>query len=417
MRLYTLSAILILFSQCLFSQWQETEPMTFNLAYRHHPVNFVHEGYGYLVTGVGRTAGTGDQYLTSDFYKYDPVEDTWETLPTFPGMPRGFAYGDTTGGKAYMGFGIGPNNALLNDLWEYDFETETWTRLSDCPGNGRLHPAFIAENKYIVVGMGNGAGGNYNDFWMYEVETDTWTQMPNIPGPGRHHPFHFGIDGTVYAGMGHGSVEVDWGQGNSVIYRDWFKWELGESTDWTVLDTFPGEPRVAGQQFSWAGRGFVISGQGANHGNFSEGEFWEYLPETDTWNQLPPHPGSGRWAPGSWVLNDRIYIMGGEPTLGGIQQATNTMIYKDLIPASVKDLGQEASVFPNPASHAINLRDSEGKDIDLLSYRIIDASGRTALKSSVNDNTIDISTLSPGSYMIYMKDRNEVITSARFIKQ
>ena len=54
--------------------------------------------------------------------------------------------------------------------------------------------------------------------------------------------------------------------------------------------------------------------EGEDHAQLDTGEFWEYDPDTDTWTELNPHPGSGRWAPGSMVIGNTIYIMGGLST-------------------------------------------------------------------------------------------------------
>ena len=44
-------------------------------------------------------------------------------------------------------------------------------------------------------------------------------------------------------------------------------------------------------QFSYNNKGYVLSGDGDDHGPLSSGEFWEYNPLTDNWSQLPSHPG------------------------------------------------------------------------------------------------------------------------------
>ena len=80
---------------------------------------------------------------------------------------------------------------------------------------------------------------------------------------------------------------------------------------------FPGEARVAGTQFSHRYEqssttyGYVLSGDGSNHGYIETGEFWEYNPNDDSWRKLKAHPSNSRWAPGSFVIGCNAYLVAG----------------------------------------------------------------------------------------------------------
>ncbi len=266
---------------------------------RHHPVTFTLDGYGYVVTGS--TSGAG---ATDDFFRYDPVGDSWAVLPDFPGPDRGYAYGGAYGGKGYLGFGLAVGSTYLADLWEYDPTTGTWAELTSLPGQPRTHPAFvITDDGKIYVGCGGSAIGNLGDWWEYDIATDSWLQHDDLPGPRRHHPYYFNIGDVPYVGFGHGGG----------IYRDFYRFDPITDT-WTRMTDFPGEGRVAGTQFSWDGKGYVLSGEGTDHVQLDQGEFWQYDGDTDTWIQLPPHPGSGRWAPGSFLIGDSLYFLAGLST-------------------------------------------------------------------------------------------------------
>lgn len=298
---------------------------------RHHPVNFVLDGYGYVVTGTKSNAS-----ISADFYRYDPNSDTWEVLPDFPGLARSYAYGGAYGGKGYLGFGSrGP---AQKDLWEYDPDTETWTQLASCPGNARQHPAFvITDDGKIFVGMGN-ASANYKDWWEYDIATDAWVRRADLPAAARHHPYYFNIGDTPYVGMGHGGG----------IYKDLWRYNRGDDT-WTRMADIPDQGRVAGQQFSYADAGYVLSGDNQAHGHFPTGEFWRYDPDSDSWTELVHHPGSARWAPGSFLINGTIYMMGGLSTTG-LQKTMWSFPLSD--PADVDppaaDFTSRFTVSPNP---------------------------------------------------------------------
>nr|MBS0037556.1 T9SS type A sorting domain-containing protein [Saprospiraceae bacterium] len=323
----------------------------------------------------------------------------WTQLEDFPGGTRSYAYAATYGGKAYFGFGSNDFTYFFNDLWEFNHETQEWTELTSCPCAGRAHPAFVAHSGKIFVGLG-GTGQDLNDWWEYDIETDQWTQRPSLPGPPRHHPFHFAAGEYVYAGFGHGS---------SSYYSDWYRYDL-EENNWTQMNNHPAGGRVAGQEFSHNGYGYIISGDGGGHSNLAEGEFWRYEHEEDSWTRLPDHPGSapdgrvGRWAPGAFVLKDHVYFF------GGVNRG-NAILFGDMYsfpletptPTTNLKVGDQVfKLFPNPASNYLNL---EFGDLAVESLRvgIFDLQGRQVMELPMTSNRIDISELSSGLYFLQLE--------------
>ena len=391
MRILILLPSLILFVNLLWSQsWESMAslPGGFQDA-RHHPVTFSIEGYGYVLGG----SVNGED--SDDFMRYDALADTWEQLPDFPGVARSFSYGTARGAKAYVGFG-GSDGMALNDLWEYDVDTEEWKQLADCPCEGRYHPAFVQLDDKIYVGMGNNSR-NLNDWWEYDIPSDTWTQKDDLPGPPRHHPYHFGIDSVAYVLFGHGNNDS---LGNLSIYNDVYKFDPA-TDEWTVLNDFPGEGRVAGTQFDYKGKGYVLSGDGDDHSYMETGEFWEYDPEIDTWNQLAPHPGSSRWAPGSFVIENYVYFLCG---LSDIQLESDMMRFElePLTSTSRPIIAKPVSVFPNPATTYLNI---VGDINEFSEVRLVNSYGQHL--QTVNSNLVALDGLSNGLYYLqFVKDES-----------
>lgn len=266
----------------------------------HHSFGFSFDGVGYLVSG-----GIPGNGYSASFYSYDPGADEWTRKTDFPGGARGFAIGEFYNGKAYFGFGAS-TTGNLSDWWEYDPQTDAWTELASCDCSPRTHPAMVALNGKIYVGLG-GNGGNLDDWWEYDIDSDSWVEKTKFPAEPRHHPFQFTDGQYVYAGFGHGS---------GFISNQWYRYDQTNDS-WTEVATLPGEGRVAGTQFSYNGKGYVLSGDGDNHSFMDTGEFWQYDSETDSWLQLPSHPGVSRWAPGSFIINDEVYLINGTTNLDG----------------------------------------------------------------------------------------------------
>ena len=265
---------------------------------RHHPITFGNDDYGFVISG---------SYL-EDVYKYDKANDSWVQLQDIPFSGRGYSYGVAVGNKAYIGFGSTSNGQYPVDWWEYDMDNDVWNQKSNFPGDGRQHPAMIVVNNKIYMGCGGNGNGNLGDWWEYDVVTDIWIQKSDLIANERHHPFYFGIGDYAYVGFGHGSNP---GPTGSNIYNDFYKYDPTNDS-WTQMANFSSEGRVAGTQFSYNGKGYILSGDGDDHLPLSSGEFWEYNPLNDSWNQLQSHPGGAIWAPGNFVIGCNVYFLLGQ---------------------------------------------------------------------------------------------------------
>ena len=360
--------------------WVQVNSLPNSFNETHHSFAFSLDDTGYIVSG---NSNSGER---DDFYQYNPVNDSWTELTSFPGLPRGFAIGDTWDGKAYFGFGH-DGTSLLNDFWVFDPSNMSWTELASCPCAARRHPAMIAHNGRVFVGLGNTSTVNMNDWWEYDITLNTWSQKDDLPSQSRHHPYQFGINDYVYTGFGHGND----------IFNDWFRYDITAET-WTQVATLPAEGRVAGTQFSYNSLGYVLSGDGDNHDSMQTGEFWAYDPVSDNWEEMPPHPESSRWAPASFIINGEVYIINGTSFSQYVSE-----IYKYNLDSalSIHELTNSTiRIYPNPATDVINI------DVPTnLKYHtnIYDLNGRL-ISSSKNKSVIEIQTLPLGVYLIEISD-------------
>ncbi|MDG1433456.1 MAG: T9SS type A sorting domain-containing protein [Saprospiraceae bacterium] len=375
----------------------------------HHSIGFALNGIGYSVTG------SINEVPSSRFYSYDPATDIFTQEDDFPGPSRGFGIGDTWDGKAYIGFGTSQSNGPLNDLWVFDPDNNTWTELASCPCDARLHPAFIANQGKIFVGMGNGATGNMNDWWEYDMATDSWSQKPDFPDLPRHHPYQFAVGDYVYTGFGHGSNI----NGNLNIFDELYRYDPLTEV-WDQMKTLPAEGRVAGTQFSYGGKGYVLSGDGSDHSVMPFGSFWEYDPLEDEWNGMPSHPGSSRWAPTSFVIDDYVYFMNGL----SLSLVEDLNVYRFYLgegdpPTSIEELkSDEVIISPNPADNNINIQLAESVSI-IENLSLFNLSGQLILeRTGLNNNsiTLDIENIPTGAYYLKIESGDEVI-SQKIIKQ
>lgn len=163
-------------------------------------------GFGYITSG----RNSSDQ---PDFkvMQYDPVNDVWNRKADFQGPPRIEATGFTIGNKAYLTTGrnypyAGP---LYNDLWEYDATQNVWNQRASIPGSARWQSsAFSINNMGYLIGGASAYDVYYNllnDLWTYNPNSDSWTRLEDFPGEPRAGATVFVIGDKAYFGTGLGN--------------------------------------------------------------------------------------------------------------------------------------------------------------------------------------------------------------------
>lgn len=179
---------------------------------RKNPVTFSVNGKGYICGGFYKNYASSINI--KDLWQYDPIQDTCIRKADFPrmgGISQGSAF--TIGSKAYVGLGYadpthgGVPFGYMKDFYEYDFETDQWEQLSDFPGGERKYAIGFSMNGKGYIGLGfcykSGEGSiYYRDFWEYDPSIDSWTQLTDFPGEGRMDAIGYGYNGNCYVGMG-----------------------------------------------------------------------------------------------------------------------------------------------------------------------------------------------------------------------
>ncbi|MEO0078560.1 MAG: hypothetical protein ABIK86_06130, partial [candidate division WOR-3 bacterium] len=137
---------------------------------------------------AGRTdEPSGSVYLLkgyrNEFYRYDVVADTWQSLPSAPATKYdkgSWLCLDPAANKIYC------HQAKQHTLSVYDILTRTWTTgLSGMPFVGRTGrnkkskdgsgAAWLASSIYALK------GGNTTEFWRYFPEHDSWQELEPMP--------------------------------------------------------------------------------------------------------------------------------------------------------------------------------------------------------------------------------------------
>ena len=313
-------------------------------------------------------------------------------LPTQGGQTRHVSF--VINGKSYI---YGGSNGLCgadcpsNDLWEYDPQSNQWTKKASLPlPKGRCSAsAFVLNGKGYIVGGGQGTILNpidLGDLWEYEPQTDQWTQKASLPvGRERHFATSFAISGKGYVTTG--VIEPKYPEMHT--YRD--LWEYDPQTNqWTERTSLPaGEARYSALSFVLSDKAYVVGGfdleaYGLYGSYFKDDVYpvnvWQYDPKADTWTQMSSLPaGKGRERASCFVIGDRGYLVGGLRLGIGItgkdygdvweyNSATNTWTEKAALPVG-KERHDASGFGLNGKGYVVaGFRNNTGVLGDLLEY-------------------------------------------------
>jgi N-acetylneuraminic acid mutarotase len=253
--------------------------------YLTEAVSFIIGSKAYVVTG---RSIEDNQHKSNKMYVLDTSTFQWEIKVVPPEIMRIRAVGFSLSGKGYICTGIDTNQTkILKDLWEYDPISDSWTKKEDFPGIERYDAAcFSLNNKgYITTGSPPGYPGDtgyiVNDMWEYDPQHDTWTQKADFPGLKKTQAtgISLGSHGYLFTGG-------EWWYNATNITFDMSIWEYDQNSDsWAVVDTFQGQPRLAARGFAINNSCYLISGWLMG---FPFYDSWEFsTPYTATKEPLP----------------------------------------------------------------------------------------------------------------------------------
>lgn len=123
---------------------------------------------GYVGTGLDQT---GTRY--DDFWEYDPLTDSWTQKANFAGGQREEIDGAhfSVGNYGFIGTGrsvISSNWVYYNDFWKYNPLTDSWTLIQNLPAAPRIGASSFTINAVGYVGLGyNGFATAFNDLWSF----------------------------------------------------------------------------------------------------------------------------------------------------------------------------------------------------------------------------------------------------------
>jgi len=208
-----------------------------------------------------------------------------------------------------------------NDLWEYSADTGKWTEVKEAetyrPPRLTDHSAVYFEplNRMYVFG---GKLGDlcFNDLWYYELDKRRWIHMTpdDTYPPARAGHVSVIKDHKLFV---HGGMGND---GNALSCL----WEFNFGTEqWRrIVSTNSPSPRYFHTAVVHRNQMLVLGGDEANH---VINDLWSFSFETLYWQQLPDPQLAPRSGHASVVIDNTMYVFGGETGSQGSFNSENDL--------------------------------------------------------------------------------------------
>ncbi|MEV4467309.1 S8 family serine peptidase [Micromonospora echinofusca] len=114
--------------------------------------------------------------MSNDVVRYDPANDSWETLADYPKSVAFLSCGGIDGIVYCTGGNDG--SAAQKASYAYDPGANTWTAIADAPADNWASSFAVANGKFLVVG-GSQGGAITNVGFAYDPATSSWSSLPN----------------------------------------------------------------------------------------------------------------------------------------------------------------------------------------------------------------------------------------------
>lgn len=261
---------------------------------------------------------------------YDPVRGTTVLKSKMP-APAHHSAVATYEGKIYLfgGFvhpeGLGGWSSVAN-VWAYDPATDSWSARAAMPTpRGGAHAAVVGNRIYVIGGYttsahrGGAIGMDMRLNEEYNPATDRWIEKQPMPTPRNHHAVGV-IDGKIYVAGGRIGAPF-----------------TGSSSHIKMLEVYdPVKDMWARLQPMPTGRSgfgygvvddklFVMGGEDEKGTVYKANE--AYDPKTERWIKYPDMP-VGKHAPAFVTIGRKIYILTGNVRGGGGSQVPSVEVFE-----------------------------------------------------------------------------------------
>jgi hypothetical protein len=188
--------------------------------------------------------------------------------------------------------GLGDGATFLDDTWAYDYNTNTWTNRAPAdspPGRFDHRMVYDLQSEKVILVGGIGLGGNVlDDVWAYDYTSNTWTERASLPTDlcSQGLAYDGTLDRVILFGGTRDFDETDLSDET---------WTYDYNTDiWEQLTVDPHPPELCRVYMAYSDRTqhtILFGGRGASPSPVYYGDTWALHLSDYTLPPPPPIPG------------------------------------------------------------------------------------------------------------------------------
>ena len=330
----------------------------------------------------------------SSLYKYNRVDDSWEFVIAFPSSVQFLADPFVIDNRVFfMGIGSSIDTA---ELWEFDISENVWEQRTGYPfvesGIFGYH-----TTTFTIDGLGYVMGiieqDDISNFASYDPETDSWVERAPFLGPDNGSNIGFVLESNGY---------VLFGEEFKTFFNE--LWKYDSITDqWEQKESIPGSFLFDPAVFVIQGQAYV--GLGLLDLGVLNTTFKRYSPVNDSWEAIEsPQFQSG--APFGFAIGDMGYVgVGYDDPFAPSTSPSNEVWRLDPELLSVTEVNTtNVSISPNPVTDLLFIQSNN----PIQKATVYTVLGQVVLTVTIENNQLDVSSLSTGIYLLQMTNETGV---------
>ncbi|XP_065344018.1 F-box only protein 42-like isoform X1 [Cloeon dipterum] len=239
---------------------------------------------GHLYLLGGRNGNVG----LKDFWRYNIIEGRWEQLLTGGETPPCLQEHTAVAFKDCLyvfGGEVGFSSATETPLWVYQVGSNSWRKVRSpkgvqVPRGRRGHTALIYQGAMIIYGGYQDLRGSTNELWAFDFNTESWHLLS---GRGRDEPPARHKHSAV---MHDGAMWVFGGMTDLQTRSDLWRWDALTKI-WVCVRAKHGPGPLQGHAACKVAASMLIFGGERGDGNVVD-ELWRFHFATESWERITP---------------------------------------------------------------------------------------------------------------------------------
>jgi N-acetylneuraminic acid mutarotase len=168
--------------------WEQKASCPASFAFSH---GFVIDDHFYI----------GPENGTNKTFAYDITNDSWSEVAAFPGDDRRAQVAFSVNGKGYLGMGADVFSGVESDFYRYDPVSDSWEEIASISPTSDQSSGFSIDNVGYVYNVG-GSGGGGKSIYKYNETLDQWELVSTKPDDRIANASMIGYNGKAYLTFG-----------------------------------------------------------------------------------------------------------------------------------------------------------------------------------------------------------------------